>query len=95
MYKNECAYSFATPAAPGGIYVNLRTFVAVSPEFLALEISKTAEAGKYNVYWKQVWTPRPKPKVREEDGQPSKKLTKVAIGVEGGASIDSEPEYDE
>lgn len=94
MYKNECVYSFATPATPGGIYVNLRTFVAVGPEYLQLELNKTSEEGKHNVYWKQVWTRRPAPKAREEDGQPAKKLSKVAIGVEGGAPLDEEPEYD-
>lgn len=44
MYKEECAFSFATPLAPKGLYVNLKTWQAVSEPFLQLDRSRTGSA---------------------------------------------------
>lgn len=42
MYKEECAFSFATPLAPSGLFLNLKTWQSYSEEYLELDRERTS-----------------------------------------------------
>jgi Variant UBP zinc finger len=44
VYKEECAFSFATPLAPGGLFLNMKTWQSFSEQFLDLDRSRTGTA---------------------------------------------------
>jgi Variant UBP zinc finger len=44
VYKEECAFSFATPLAPDGLFLNMKTWQSYSKQFLELDRSRTGNA---------------------------------------------------
>ena len=42
VYKDECAYTFATPAHEGGLFVNLATWESVCADLLDLDRMKSS-----------------------------------------------------
>jgi hypothetical protein len=78
VYKNECAYCFATPESPGGLYVNLATLSAYCREHVSADYDATKA-----LYLLERWTFVP----RTTDAPRPKKL---AIGMEGGFQADSD-----
>ena len=79
-------YSFDTPLSPGGLYVNLTTHHGVGEDHLALDHRRTGAA----LYLHQRWTRTRKPDSAIPDADP----TKMAIGIEGGFSVDDDAKYD-
>lgn len=80
VHKSECAFSFVTPEDEGGLYLNMRTFTAVSEEFLAADAGRGAAGAAY-LHIRST----KKAKVAKA----ATELTKVAIGVEGGAPTEA------
>lgn len=94
IYKDECIYSFDSPDFETGLYVCLKTFLGVGKQFLDLHKQKTDS----DVY---LHIKRTKTLIEEDsdanqsDGHPEKKITRLAIGVEGGFDPDaSKKKYD-
>ncbi|KAI5745346.1 hypothetical protein M8J76_010288 [Diaphorina citri] len=94
VYKDECIYSFDTPDYDTGLYVCLKTFLGVGKDFLEQHMKKTDS----NVY---LHIKRTKTLLEDtsdssqNDGHPEKKITRLAIGVEGGFDPDaSKKKYD-
>lgn len=79
-------YSFDTPLSPGGLYVNLTTHHGVGEDHLALDHRRTGAA----LYLHQRWTRTRKPDSAIPDADP----TKMAIGIEGGFSVDDDAKYE-
>lgn len=79
VYRDECVFSFANPYGKDGLYVNLRTYMAVSKPFLALDQKRSG----FPLYLHQRWTQYVK-----EAAKPGQKVTKLAVGVEGGFQLD-------
>jgi ubiquitin carboxyl-terminal hydrolase 5/13 len=93
VYKDECVYSFQTPESEGGLYVGLKSFIGLAPEFLDLHHRKTGESLYLHITRTQKPLP-PKPPRDEEEAPPTKKPTRLALGVEGGFDGGAEPEVE-
>jgi len=84
IWKDECAFTFATPYAENGLFVNLETFQAFSVEYLELDQERTGNELYLQIKWRKVVKKEvEKPKVENEKGPP----TKMAIGIEGGFDV--------
>ena len=77
---------FRHPLSPGGLYVNLTTHHGVGEDHLALDHRRTGAA----LYLHQRWTRTRKPDSAIPDADP----TKMAIGIEGGFSVDDDAKYE-
>jgi hypothetical protein len=88
VYKSECAFSFVTPEDADGLYVNLRTFVSVAKEFLDADCAGSGFPGGAGAYLHQRWT-KSKPTKADGTEAAAAPLTKVAIGVPGGAAAEA------
>ncbi|CAG7723166.1 unnamed protein product [Allacma fusca] len=78
VYKEECVYSFDNPEIETGLYVSLASFWGLGRDFVERYADKTKETLFLHI--RRIRTKIPKPKI---DG-PEKKVTRFAIGVEGG-----------
>ncbi|XP_074038591.1 ubiquitin specific protease 5 isoform X1 [Leptinotarsa decemlineata] len=84
VYKDECVFSFDNPETDTGLYVSLTTFIGLGRNHVERYYRKTGHAvflhlkrEKYEVS-----------SLTQGDG-PEKKITRLAIGVEGGFDPDS------
>lgn len=90
VYKDECVYCFDNPTSDGGIYVCLSSLLAVSSRYVKLHVEKTKKYVFLNL--QKV----PKKIIKTDDSPPEKKITKLAIGVEGGFDVNQDKiEYDD
>lgn len=87
VYKEECAFSFASPLAPEGLYISLKTWQAVSKRFLGLDRKRTGNALYLWEKWHKV------PLTDEERKERKTKVEKMAIGGKGGFQVDSGKDY--
>ncbi|XP_049543524.1 ubiquitin carboxyl-terminal hydrolase 5 isoform X2 [Anopheles darlingi] len=97
VYKEECVLSFDTPETPTGLYVSLTSFLGFGVEYAG----RYAERSGHRVF---LHLKRDKIEIPDAsttgtgggaDG-PEKKITRLAIGVEGGATTESKKyEYTE
>jgi ubiquitin carboxyl-terminal hydrolase 5/13 len=94
VYKMECVMSFDTPESPAGLFVNLRSFQAFGADYVSLDHELTGNT----LYLHQSWTRIPKESSEEKDttgdGSAASKLTRVAIGMEGGAALEDDFEWE-
>eukprot|EP00227_Mantoniella_beaufortii_P012729 CAMPEP_0197579800 /NCGR_PEP_ID=MMETSP1326-20131121/3720_1 /TAXON_ID=1155430 /ORGANISM="Genus nov. species nov., Strain RCC2288" /LENGTH=630 /DNA_ID=CAMNT_0043143357 /DNA_START=223 /DNA_END=2111 /DNA_ORIENTATION=+ len=88
VFKDECVFSFDSPFSPGGLYINLASFHGLGHDYLALDHERTGNA----LYLHQKCTKVLKPVSSEADAAaaPAAAPTKLAIGVEGGFSVDED-----
>eukprot|EP00475_Leptophrys_vorax_P002585 TRINITY_DN1145_c0_g1_i1.p1 TRINITY_DN1145_c0_g1~~TRINITY_DN1145_c0_g1_i1.p1 ORF type:complete len:781 (-),score=220.07 TRINITY_DN1145_c0_g1_i1:510-2816(-) len=89
VYKDECVYSFKNAEHDVGLFVNLHTYQAVSRLYLDLDYSKH----QYPVYLQIQSKKYKKPAPVNPDAAPAVAAavpTKLAIGVEGGFSLNGE-----
>ena len=96
VVKDECVLSFATPLAPGGLYVNLDTLLAYSRAEVAGDWSRTGRTSAYLVErFVEVAAPSPSSQAQQQqqpaslagatpDKEKENAPKKLAIGVEGG-----------
>lgn len=54
VYKDECMFSFGNARDENGVYVNLRTFQAFSPEFVPLDSERKGQRLYLHVKWNRV-----------------------------------------
>ncbi|KAG8231725.1 hypothetical protein J437_LFUL013189 [Ladona fulva] len=93
IYKDECVFSFDTPESETGLYLCLKTFLGVGRDYLDLFHQKTGNS----VYLHIKRTKKEIPVEPQADG-PEKKVTRLAIGIEGGFDPDAgkaKYEYDD
>uniref|UniRef100_A0A0N5APM4 Ubiquitin carboxyl-terminal hydrolase n=1 Tax=Syphacia muris TaxID=451379 RepID=A0A0N5APM4_9BILA len=84
VFKDECMYCFNTPLHPDGLYICLKTFAGFCKRHLKRYSETTGQ--KAFVHLKQT-----KQAVESEAGEPQDKVTKLAIGIDGGFC--SSPEF--
>ncbi|XP_065340224.1 ubiquitin carboxyl-terminal hydrolase 5 [Cloeon dipterum] len=82
IYKDECVYSFDNPESKTGLYVCLHTFRGIGEEHLQRHYERTSGKGSVYLHIKRI-----KKKIENVESTPEgpdKKITRLAIGVEGG-----------
>ncbi|XP_037294469.1 ubiquitin carboxyl-terminal hydrolase 5-like [Manduca sexta] len=84
IYKDECVYSFDNPESETGLYISLTSFLGFGRNYVEQYFQKTGNAVFLHI--KREKKPIPEPE-QTGDG-PEKKITRLAIGVEGGFSPD-------
>lgn len=98
VYKSECMFSFDTPESPRGLFTSLTTWQSFGADFVMNDF----ERNKNHLYLRQRWY-----RVKNSDAVTASNdtnnravnenghaaPTKLAIGVEGGFSVDKKP-YD-
>ncbi|XP_052861372.1 ubiquitin carboxyl-terminal hydrolase 5 [Anopheles cruzii] len=98
VYKEECVYSFDTPESATGLYVSLATFLGFGEEHASRYAQRSGN--RVFLHLKRDKTELPDPASGTSGGSgaegPEKKITRLAIGVEGGATVDNKKyEYKE
>jgi len=89
VFKDECAFSFDTPESATGLYVCMNTFVGVGRDYLDNFVNKTGN----KVFLQLLKIKHVIPQDTTEL-EPEKKVTRLAIGLEGGFSLDSAVKYE-
>ncbi|XP_066148328.1 ubiquitin carboxyl-terminal hydrolase 5 [Euwallacea fornicatus] len=84
VYKDECVYSFDNPETETGLYVSLSSFIGIGKEYVDYHSQKTKENVFLHIRRKRHEVSSPP----QGDG-PEKKITRLAIGVEGGFDSES------
>ncbi|KAL3284236.1 hypothetical protein HHI36_018399 [Cryptolaemus montrouzieri] len=84
VYKDECVYSFDNPETDSGLYVSLCTFIGLGRDYVEKHYNKTGDAVYLHIR-------REKHEVccQQQGDGPEKKITRLAIGVEGGFAADA------
>ncbi|XP_044270972.1 ubiquitin carboxyl-terminal hydrolase 5 [Tribolium madens] len=79
VYKDECVFSFDNPETETGLYVSLKSFFGLGRNYVEKHFHKTGEAVYLHIrrVRREVSSPP------QGDG-PEKKITRLAIGVDGG-----------
>lgn len=78
VYKEECVYSFDNPESPTGLYVSLSSFLGFGEEYARLYAEKSGNRVFLHLKREKIEVAEP-----AQEG-PEKKITRLAIGVEGG-----------
>lgn len=84
VYKDECMFSFDNPETQTGLYVSLTSFLGFGRDFVELYHRKTGNSVFLHLRRERHEVSSPP----QGDG-PEKKITRLAIGVEGGFDADS------
>ncbi|XP_018573287.1 ubiquitin carboxyl-terminal hydrolase 5 [Anoplophora glabripennis] len=84
VYKDECVFSFDNPETDTGLYVSLSSFIGLGRDHLERYFRKTGQAVYLHLRREKHEVSSP----QQGDG-PEKKITRLAIGVEGGFDPDS------
>lgn len=81
VYKDECAFSFDNPETETGLYVCLNTFLGLGKKHVERHYKKTGNGVFLHIR-------RTRKEVVSDETAPKEKVTKLAIGVEGGFQTD-------
>jgi len=81
VYKDECFYSFDNPKSENGIYVCLQSFLGFGKKYVEQYAAKTDR--HLFLHMKQIKKPPKEETEAQESGIPEK-VSRMAIGVEGG-----------
>ncbi|KAH8264916.1 hypothetical protein KR038_007626 [Drosophila bunnanda] len=87
IYKDECVYSYDNPETSTGLYVCLQSFLGFGEAYVREYASKTGHQVFLHIH--RVKTPKEGEAADaecnpEEEAGPERKITRLAIGVEGG-----------
>ncbi|KAH8408555.1 hypothetical protein KR215_007391 [Drosophila sulfurigaster] len=86
IYKDECVFSYDNPETPTGLYVCLQSFLGFGESFVCEYAAKTGN----NVFLhirrerKLKEDAAEQEQAAEQEAGPERKITRLAIGVEGG-----------
>ncbi|XP_075977688.1 ubiquitin specific protease 5 [Anticarsia gemmatalis] len=80
IYKDECVYSFDNPESDSGLYISLVSFLGFGRNYVEQYFQKTGNAVFLHIKKEKIPIQEPE---KTGDG-PEKKITRLAIGVEGG-----------
>ncbi|KAH9643456.1 hypothetical protein HF086_002575 [Spodoptera exigua] len=80
IYKDECVYSFDNPESDTGLYVSLVSYLGFGRNYVEQYFQKTGNNVFLHIKREKIPVPEPE---QTGDG-PEKKITRLAIGVEGG-----------
>ncbi|XP_049694345.2 ubiquitin carboxyl-terminal hydrolase 5 [Helicoverpa armigera] len=80
IYKDECVYSFDNPESDTGLYISLVSYLGFGRNYVEQYFQKTGN----NVFLHIKREKKPVPEPEKTGDGPEKKITRLAIGVEGG-----------
>lgn len=86
VYKDESVYDFDTPESENGLFICLKTFYGVSKNFLEFHNSQTQSRVYLHVKRTRIES---KDDDKDVEEKPTK-ITKLAIGIEGGFNPDQQ-----
>nr|CAG4636782.1 EOG090X0181 [Ceriodaphnia reticulata] len=89
VFKDECAFSFDTPESDTGLYVCLNTFFGYGHEHVERFVNKSGN--KVFLHLRKIKKLIPQEK---NELEPEKKITRLAIGIEGGFQLESAAKYE-
>nr|CAG4639793.1 EOG090X0181 [Daphnia pulex] len=89
VFKDECVFSFDTPESETGLYVCLNTFLGYGQDYVDYHVNKTGN--RIFLHLKKIKKLIPQDK---NELEPEKKITRLAIGIEGGFPIENSPKYE-
>ncbi|XP_055909044.1 ubiquitin carboxyl-terminal hydrolase 5 [Eupeodes corollae] len=90
IYKDECMFSYDNPETPTGLYVNLTTFLSFGEEFIKPYFNKTGNGVFLHIRREKTRLPESDAEKIDISAGPERKITRLAIGVEGGADLKSQ-----
>lgn len=79
VYKDECVFSFDNPETDTGLYISLTTFLCFGEEFVEMYSTKSGNPVFLHLHRKRTMK-----EVTLCDSQPEPKITRLAIGLDGG-----------
>lgn len=85
VYNDECVVSFDSPFSDNGIYINLISFYGYGADYYLADSKKTNNKLYLHSKWKQVL--KEKEVLSKKEGE-EQLPSKLAIGVEGGFSLE-------
>ncbi|CAO1382523.1 unnamed protein product [Diamesa serratosioi] len=86
VFSEECVFSYDSPETETGLYVSLTTFLGFGEDYVEEYYKKTKNAVFLHI--KRSKTEIQENKDESEEG-PDKKITRLAIGLEGGLQPDA------
>jgi len=78
VYNEQCVLSFATPFSEDGIYLNLNSYQSFARNYVDFDFARTGNPCYLNIKKREV-------EIKDDE---KKEVTKVALGVEGGFSLE-------
>ena len=81
VFKDECAFSFDNPESETGLYICMNKFLGLGKPYVEPYFRKTGNAVFLHIK-------RIRKEIPKSEAPPEKKVTKLAIGVEGGFNVD-------
>ncbi|XP_055600929.1 ubiquitin carboxyl-terminal hydrolase 5 [Uranotaenia lowii] len=88
VYKEECVYSFDNPESPTGLFISLTSFLGFGEEYAKAYAAKTGNKVFLHLKRDKIEIPE-----QPQEG-PEKKITRLAIGVEGGFNPTDQKKYE-
>ncbi|VVC39492.1 Hypothetical protein CINCED_3A020265 [Cinara cedri] len=88
VYKDECLYSFDSPDCENGLFICLKTFYGLGLDFVDRYYRKTGNSVFLHMLRTKIKVETKMTQVGEAPTQ--RKITRLAIGVEGGFDPDAE-----
>ncbi|XP_037933420.1 ubiquitin carboxyl-terminal hydrolase 5 [Teleopsis dalmanni] len=97
IYKDECVYSYDNPESPTGLYVSLTSFLGFGEEYVTKYAEKTGNRVFLHIQREKI--------LKEcvdsagnttacDEAGPERKITRLAIGIEGGYNDADAKKYD-
>lgn len=84
VYKDECVFSYDNPETDTGLYVSLTSFLGLGHQHVQWYYEKTGDAVFLHLRRERYEVSSP-----QQGDAPEKKITRLAIGVEGGFDPES------
>lgn len=93
IYKDECVYSYDNPETPTGLYVSLTTFLGFGRDYVFDYYKKTGNSVFLHIYREKILK-EDKVAEGEDESGPERKITRLAIGLEGGYNDSNTKKYE-
>ncbi|KFB47436.1 AGAP012248-PA-like protein [Anopheles sinensis] len=95
VYKEECVYSFDNPESDTGLYVSLASFLGFGEEHYRQYAERSGNRVFVHLKRDKIEITDPEAAASSGGGEgPEKKITRLAIGVEGGYNAADTKKYD-
>lgn len=85
IYKDECVFSYDNPETPTGLYVCLQTFLGFGEAYVCEYAAKTGNDVFLHIKReRKLKEGESAGELQTDEAGPERKITRLAIGVEGG-----------
>lgn len=94
IYKDECVYSYDSPETPTGLYVSLSSFLGFGEEYVKKYAEKTGNCVFLHIRREKILKEQDATQTGDDAGGPERKITRLAIGIEGGYNDANSKKYE-